>query len=87
MKEFFIFGLKLGEHCQVMEIDTKTLEYFLENYNERITTNLDRASIRIPSVIKEIFEKLLIEAVNGVIKSQQNKLWNAFPAETSGNLK
>ena len=50
-------------------------------------TYLDRASIRIPSVIKEIFEKLLIEAVNGVIKSQQNKLWNAFPAETSGNLK
>ena len=50
-------------------------------------TYLDRASIRIPSVIKEIFEKLLIEAVNGVIKRQQNKLWNAFPAETSGNLR
>ena len=24
VKELFIFGLKLGEHCQVMEIDIKT---------------------------------------------------------------
>ena len=61
-------------------------EFFIRCLSKHISLHLNRASIGIQPILEQVFEKLLVKAVHGVIEGQQDKLRGLVLFEVPGDF-
>ena len=61
-------------------------EFFIRCLSKHISLHLNRASIGIQPILEQFIEKLLVEAVHGIIEGQQDKLWRLVLLEVPGDI-